>query len=116
LGGHDIGGRVAYRLTLDHPQLVKGLISMAGRYSPLGEDLLFAKEQSKERWYFFFHQIAGLPEALVTGRERIYLEHFYNHWSHRADRLSKEDLDEYTRAFSTPGALYAEVSTTTVQP
>jgi haloacetate dehalogenase len=105
VAGHDIGGRVAYRLTLDHPQFVKGLISIAGRYSPLGEDLLFSKEQSRERWYFFFHQIAGLPEALVSGRERIYLEHFYNHWSHHADWLSKEDLEEYARAFSTPGAL-----------
>ena len=76
VGGHDIGGRVAYRLTLDHPQFVRSLISMAGRYSPLGEDLLFSKEQSRERWYFFFHQIVGLPEELVSGRERIYLEHF----------------------------------------
>ena len=105
VAGHDIGGRVAYRLTLDHPQFVRGLISMAGRYSPLGEDLLFSKEQSRERWYFFFHQIAELPEALVSGRERIYLEHFYNHWSHRADWLSQDDLREYARAYSTPGAL-----------
>jgi len=105
VAGHDIGGRVAYRLTLDHPQFVKGLISLAGRYSPLGEDLLFSKEQSRERWYFFFHQIAGLPEALVNGRESMYLEHFYRHWSHCADWLSKEDLEEYTRAFFTPGAL-----------
>jgi pimeloyl-ACP methyl ester carboxylesterase len=75
VAGHDIGGRVAYRLTLDHPQFVTGLISVAGRYSPLGEDLLFSKQQSRERWYFFFHQIAELPEALLSGRERIYLEH-----------------------------------------
>lgn len=105
VGGHDIGGRVAYRLTLDHPEFVTGLISMAGRYSPLGEDLLFSKEQSQERWYFFFHQIAELPEKLVSGKERIYLEHFYQHWSYCSDWLTKGDLDEYTRAFSTPGAL-----------
>jgi haloacetate dehalogenase len=105
VGGHDIGGRVAYRLTLDHPEFVAGLISLAGRYSPLGEDMLFSKEQSRERWYFFFHQIAELPEQLVGGKERIYLKHFYEHWSHRADWLSQEDLDEYTRAFSLPGAL-----------
>jgi pimeloyl-ACP methyl ester carboxylesterase len=84
---------------------VAGLISMAGRYSPLGEDLLFSKEQSRERWYFFFHRLAELPEKLFGGRERVYLEHFYGHWSHSADWLSEEDLSEYTRAFSTPGAL-----------
>jgi haloacetate dehalogenase len=105
VAGHDIGGRVAYRLTLDHPHFVKGLISLAGRYSPLGEGLLFSKEQSAERWYFFFHQIEGLPEALVSGRESIYLEHFYKHWSYRADWLSEEDLAEYSRAYATPGAL-----------
>jgi haloacetate dehalogenase len=105
VAGHDIGGRVAYRLTLDHPQFVTGLISLAGRYSPLREELLFSKEQSRERWYFFFHQIADFPETLVSGRERIYLEHFYRHWSYRADWLSENDLREYTRAFSTPGAL-----------
>lgn len=105
VAGHDIGGRVAYRLALDHPEFVTGLISLAGRYSPLGEDLLFSKEQSAERWYFFFHQIAGLPETLVSGRERIYLEHFYRHWSHRDDWLSQDDLQEYARAYATPGAL-----------
>jgi len=105
VAGHDIGGRVAYRLALDHPGFVTGLISLAGRYSPLGEDLLYSKEQSAERWYFFFHQIAGLPEALVGGRESIYLAHFYRHWSHHDDWLSREDLQEYARAYATPGAL-----------
>lgn len=105
VAGHDIGGRVAYRMTLDHPEFVTGLISMAGRYSPLGEDLLFSKEQALERWYFFFHHIAGLPENLISGRERIYLEHFYRHWSYSSDWLSEEDLEEYVRAFSIPGAL-----------
>jgi pimeloyl-ACP methyl ester carboxylesterase len=99
VGGHDIGGRVAYRLTLDHPQFVTDLISLAGRYSPLGEDRLFSKEQSRERWYFFFHQIAEFPEKLVSGKESIYLEHFYNHWSYCADWLSEEDLAEYPCLF-----------------
>jgi haloacetate dehalogenase len=66
---------------------------------------LFSKEQSRERWYFFFHQIAELPEKLVSGKERIYLEHFYKHWSYCSDWLTEQDLDAYTRAFSTPGAL-----------
>jgi haloacetate dehalogenase len=105
VAGHDIGGRVAYRLALDHPAFVRGLISLAGRYSPLGESLLFSKEQSAERWYFFFHQIDGLSEALVDGREGIYLEHFYRHWSHRADWLSSDDLATYARAYAEPGAL-----------
>jgi hypothetical protein len=78
---------------------------MAARYSPLGEDLLFSKEQSRKRWYFFFHQIARLPEALVSGRKRIYLEHFYRHWTCRADWLFEDDLGEYTRAYPTPRAL-----------
>lgn len=105
LAGHDIGARVAYRLTLDHPELVVGLISMAGRYSPLGEESLFSKEQSQERWYYFFHNIAEFPEKLVAGKERIYLEHFYRHWSHDDSWLSPSDLDEYVRAYSVPGAL-----------
>lgn len=105
VAGHDIGGRVAYRLALDHPDFVDGLISLAGRYSPLGEELLFSKEQSAERWYFFFHNVVGLPEALITGRESVYLEHFYRHWSYRADWLSESDLAEYSRAYATPGAL-----------
>lgn len=105
LAGHDIGGRVAYRLTLDHPETIAGLVSMAGRYSPLGEDLIFSKEQALERWYYGFHHVDGLPEKLVSGRERIYLEHFYRHWSYDSSWLSDEDLDEYDRAYSTPGAM-----------
>lgn len=105
LAGHDVGGRVAYRMTLDRPKQIAGLVSMAGRYSPLGENFLFSKEQALERWYYGFHHIEGLPEALVEGRERIYLEHFYRHWSHNSNWLTDKTLDEYVRAYSTPGAM-----------
>lgn len=48
-----------------------------------------------------------LPEALVSGRERIYLDRFLSGGVYDRSAISSEALDEYVRCCSTPGALRA---------
>jgi len=51
-----------------------------------------------------------LPEALVTGRERQYLSWFYREFAYRPDAIGPEDLEEYLRTYTQPGALRAGFS------
>ena len=51
-----------------------------------------------------------LPEALVSGRERQYLGWFYREFAYRPDAIGPEDLEEYLRTYSQPGALRAGFS------
>lgn len=105
LVGHDIGARVAIRMTLDQPDRIDRLIIINGRYPVLGDLKTSDLTQMKERWYFFFHQYPDLVEKLVSENIRAYYSHFLNHWSHPSFFFKEEDVNEYVRAYSTPGSI-----------
>lgn len=105
LVGHDIGARVAMRMTLDQPDRVSSLIVMNGRYPPLGSLKTSDTGQARERWYFFFQQHPDLVEALVSKDVQAYYQHFLEHWSYPDFHFDAEEIAEYVRAFSQPGAI-----------
>ena len=105
LVGHDIGARVAIRMTLDYPTRIDRLIIINGRYPALGELRTSEPSQMIERWYFFFHQFPDLVEELVSKNIRAYYEHFLDHWSHPTFTYNEKDIDEYVRAYSVPGSI-----------
>ncbi len=47
----------------------------------------------------------GLAEALITGRERMFVEHFMRQQSYHPDRLDQDVIDEYARCLAARGAL-----------
>jgi pimeloyl-ACP methyl ester carboxylesterase len=49
----------------------------------------------------------GLPEALVSGRERIYLKQFFDRQIARTEGISKHDFDQYEHFYSLPDAMRA---------
>ena len=60
----------------------------------------------RDLWHFHFY--GEVPLALVKGRERIYLEHFWNDFA--ADRrrsVPEADRRLYARAYGQPGAMRA---------
>ncbi|TKA34178.1 hypothetical protein B0A50_00158 [Salinomyces thailandicus] len=81
--GHDIGGMVAFAFAQRHPKLLK----------------------SVQQFHFVFHQVPDLPEALINGKERLYITHFYNKIGHKLDAFSQEDIDHYAAAYEQPGAM-----------
>jgi haloacetate dehalogenase len=103
--GHDIGAQAAFRIALDYPDLLDGLVILNGRYPGLGTSLMYTPQQVHERWYYFFNQIPGLPEQLVGANVGAYIGYILDHWSHRDFRFAPEDLAEYVAAFSQEGAL-----------
>ena len=101
---HDIGVRVAYRLTLDHADTVRRLVLLDS--TPPMEQLGHQSPAVvRERWHSYFHQQLDLPEKLIEGREEIYLRHIFRDWTINKYPPTSEEIAEYVRAYSQPGAL-----------
>ncbi len=104
LAGHDWGGPVAYALAHAHGEAVTRLAILDVVVSfGSAEDLTWGGK----RWHHGFHWVQDLPEALVAGRERMYLSWFYNNLAYDPAAITAQDIDEYVRAYSRPGVLRA---------
>jgi pimeloyl-ACP methyl ester carboxylesterase len=101
--GHDWGGPVAFALAMAHPEAVRRLAILDVVIPGDGGDF----SQGGRRWHHAFHMTGDLPEALVTGRERIYLEWFYRNFAWRPDAIGAAEIEEYLRTYTQPGALRA---------
>ncbi|MEZ5849923.1 MAG: alpha/beta hydrolase [Hyphomicrobiaceae bacterium] len=103
LVGHDWGGPTAFALASQHPEAVEKLCIMDVVIPGDGGDF----SQGGRRWHHQFHITPDLPEALVQGRERVYLQWFYQTFAYRPGAIPDADIDEYVRTYSQPGALRA---------
>ena len=104
LVGHDWGGPTAFSLAAQHRDAVEKLcildVAIPGDGSP---DI----SQGGKRWHHNFHGTPDLPEALVAGRERLYISWFFKNYGHRPDAIEENDINEYARTYSQPGAMRA---------
>lgn len=103
LVGHDWGGPVAYALAAAHPDAVEKLVILDVVVPGCGGDF----SQGGRRWHHQFHMTPDLPEALVAGREAEYLGWFYRTFCYRPDAIGPDDLAEFLRTYTQPGALRA---------
>lgn len=104
LVGHDRGGRVAHRFALDHPALLTHLVllDIAPTYD------VFAGmngENARARWHWLFHLVSELPEALIAGREEIYVRHLVRMWAAEPAAIEEEAIAEYVRCFRSAGGV-----------
>ncbi|BAL24290.1 alpha/beta fold hydrolase [Azoarcus sp. KH32C] len=100
--GHDWGGPVAFALAAQHRDAVRAMAifdaPVPGDGSPL---------TGIARWHFGFHGEPDLPEAMVAGREDVYLRHMYRKGGARPDAIAEEAQREYLRTYTQPGAMRA---------
>lgn len=103
--GHDMGGIVAYAYARQFPGDLK-TVSIVDTPIPglTGWDGL---RSQWPRWHFAFHSLPDLPEALVAGRERIYLNWFFHTLSYNKAVFSESRVDPYVQAYSKPSSLHA---------
>ena len=98
---HDIGNMVAFQLAARYPERVRRLVLIDAPVPGVGpwEEIL----KNPLLWHFRF----GGPdmERLVAGRERIYLDRFWNEFSASPARFSEAARRHYARLYALPGAM-----------
>jgi pimeloyl-ACP methyl ester carboxylesterase len=105
LVGHDIGLMVAYAYAQAFRDEVSHLVVMD---APLPGTQVFDRLRADPRvWHFAFHGVRDIPEMLVAGRERPYLQAFFNARMYNPSAIGDEELDLYASAYSAPGAMRA---------
>ena len=101
--GHDIGNMVAYAFAKAHPDRTTRLVVMDAPVPGVGpwEEVL----KNPLLWHFRF----GGPdmERLVAGRERIYLDRFWNEFSANPSRFTEASRAHYADLYSKPGRMHA---------
>jgi pimeloyl-ACP methyl ester carboxylesterase len=104
LVGHDIGLMVAYAYAAQYPSEVDRIVLMDAFLPGVGD--WKSVWLLRDLWHFHFY--GETPLKLVAGRERIYLEHFWNDFA--ADRrhsISESDRRFYAKAYARPGHMRA---------
>lgn len=112
LAAHDIGAWVAYPYaSMFGDEVLRLALFDAGIPGiTLPEALPTAPDRAWRTWHFAFHMVPDLPEALINGRERTYLDWFLRRKAIDPDTFSEEDIDEYVRTFTKSGGLRAGLS------
>ena len=100
---HDIGNMVAYAFTAENPARVTKLVLMDAPVPGVGpwDEIL----KNPLLWHFRF----GGPdmERLVKGRERIYLDRFWNEFSANPKNFDEASRRHYAKFYALPGAMHS---------
>jgi pimeloyl-ACP methyl ester carboxylesterase len=103
--GHDIGLMVAYAYSQSYRDEVTHLTVID---APLPGTKIFRLMRSDPRvWHFAFHGARDVPEMLIAGRERLYIQATINARIFDPSAIGPQDLDAYASAYSQPGAIRA---------
>ncbi|MBS1565885.1 MAG: alpha/beta hydrolase, partial [Bacteroidetes bacterium] len=100
LAGHDIGLMVAYAYAAQFPAEVKKLALMDALLP--GVEPVWSQVKGSAWWFGFF----GFPASgeLVAGKERLFLTNFWPVVGHVQNAFTKEETDEFVRAYATKGS------------
>lgn len=102
--GHDIGGNVALRFALDHPETTAALMILdVVPYTHLFTHL--TTEVALRLWHFFFHAQPDLAEWFVGDRVAEYLGYIFTSRVFDPTVFGETELAVYARAYGRPGAL-----------
>ena len=107
VAGHDRGGRVAYRLALDHPQRVQRLAVLDMVPTLEAFERMNAKSALGAYHWLFLAQPFPLPERLIAGDPDFYLDWTIKSWCAAGNALAPEAMAEYRRAFRIPEVVHA---------
>ncbi|CAN5190029.1 alpha/beta hydrolase [soil metagenome] len=100
---HDIGNMVGFAFAALNPQRVRRFVLIDAPVPGVGpwEEVL----KNPLLWHFRF----GGPdmERLVKGRERIYLDRFWNEFSANPKNFTEASRQHYAKLYAMPGAMHS---------
>lgn len=107
IAGHDRGGRVAYRLALDHPEVVTALAVLD--IIPTAEVWARADAAGAMAMYhwFFLARPQPLPERLIGGDAEFFLRTTMQSWAGPAFAFDPANVADYVACFSDPASIHA---------
>ena len=100
---HDIGNMVGYAFAAQYPTRVTKWVAMDAPLPGIGpwDEIL----KNPLLWHFNFR--GPDVERLVAGRERIYLDRFYNELSADPKSIDEETRQHYAELYARPGAMHS---------
>jgi pimeloyl-ACP methyl ester carboxylesterase len=109
MAAHDVGAWVAYPYAALFGDEVRRLALLDAGIPgiTLPDALPTHPDRAWRTWHFLFHAVPDLPETLITGRERAYLDWFLRRKTANPQTFSDTDIDEYLRVFLRDGSLRA---------
>lgn len=107
MAGHDRGGRVGYRLCLDHPERVErfaalDIIPTLDVWEQMDADAALGMYH----WPFLAVP-APVPERLIGGAPEFYVEHLLARWSGNRLSLDPKAVNAYLTQFRRPEVIAA---------
>ncbi|TIT32562.1 MAG: alpha/beta hydrolase [Mesorhizobium sp.] len=99
---HDIGNMVGYALAAQYPKRIAKWVVIDAPLPGIGDwDKI---KQSPLLWHFNFR--GPDMERLVAGRERIYLDRFYNELSADPKKIDEATRAHYAKLYARPHAMH----------
>ena len=100
---HDIGNMVGYAFAAQYPDRVRKFVIIDAPLPGIGpwDDII----RSHALWHFSFY--GPDAERLVKGRERIYLDRFWNEFSADPKKFDEASRQHYAKLYAAAGAMHA---------
>lgn len=104
LTGQDISGPTTFRVAATRPELVRSYAAIETGLPGFGLETL-ADVTHGGAWHIGVLAAPGIPEMLLTGRERAFIaEYALPSLSAAPDAFTEHDIDEFTRCYTRPDA------------
>jgi haloacetate dehalogenase len=105
--GHDRGGRVAHRMTLDYPSAISRIAVVdiaptATMYAQTNKE--FA---TRYFWWFFLIQPAPLPERMIGADPEFFLRKHFEAQTKTPGAIEPKAFAEYLRCYNDPATRHA---------
>jgi haloacetate dehalogenase len=105
VAGHDRGGRIAYRLALDHPEAVTELAVLD--IVPTGDVWAAVNaEKAIKMWHMTFMVEETLPERMIGGDPEFFLRWMLQKHAQEGFAFDPAAMDDYLTCGSSPEAIH----------
>jgi pimeloyl-ACP methyl ester carboxylesterase len=107
--GHDWGAVFGYVLAASYPgdASALGIVEMTLPGDGSLEQAMQPRAGGEFLWHFGFQSVPDVPELLIRGKERAYLNWFFDQHAHDPNAIAQADRDAYVAAMEDPEALRA---------